>query len=224
MTESESSSRVHPDSVLQGLLARTRRSDKKQNLVSVHEVCRTQHSTGSRDFSVSTIGKLVEVAGVLKAAVLKTKQSSDYRELIVAWAFYAGPPERAKAPKAVHKGIAPEWLMKIEDPAARSHVQSVIIERDRLRQQVNTLKANANVTIDMRPQATPQHEPAVTLVAPTTLLNESERIALEEAVSSLFLAGEGWREGPRGEVLNESGRKIYRPGYLSGLRKLTGKS
>ena len=141
MSGAVASSTVHPDMVLEGLMTRTNRSDKRKNLQGVHEVCRAHHKIGAKDFSVATIGKVVAAAGVLKEGVLKTKQSQDYRELILAWAAYAGP-EPKKGPRAEYRADAPEWLMKIPDPAARSAVQSVIIERDKLKQQVNTLKAH----------------------------------------------------------------------------------
>lgn len=223
MSEEVVPSTVHPDVVLEGLLARTNRSDKRKNLMGVHEICRAHHKTGSKDFSVATIGKVVAVAGLLKDGVLKTKQSQDYRELILGWAAYAGPPLTKKGPRAEYRADAPQWLMNIEDPAARSAVQSVIIERDKLRYQLNTLKAQSQVVIDMRPLPAdpPSRDREFVQVLPATAhLNDSEREALMEAASSEFLAGEGWREGDRGEVFNERGRSVYRVGYLTGLRKL----
>ncbi|WP_137919167.1 gamma-mobile-trio protein GmtX [Hydrogenophaga sp. 2FB] len=217
------SSTIHPDLVLEGLLARTNRSDKRKNLLSVHEVCRAHHKIGSKDFSLATIGKVVTAAGVLKAGVLKTRQSQDYRELILGWAAYAGPVEIKKGPRVEYRDDAPKWLMNIEDPAARSAVQSVIIERDRLRLQLNTLKAQSQIVVDMRPiPAELYHgdrEIAQSLPA-TARLNDLEREAIFEAASSEFLAGEGWCEGDHGAVVNERGRTVYRVGYLSGLRKM----
>ncbi len=222
MIDTVVASTVHPDVVLEGLITRTNRSDKRRNLQGVHEVCRGHHKIGATDFSIATIGKVVAAAGVLKAGVLKTKQSQDYRELILAWAAYTGPAPK-KGPRAEYRSDAPDWLMKIPDPAARSAVQSVIIERDKLKQQVNTLKAHSQVVIDMRPQppiATDRAGDIVQVFTATARLTDSEREALDEAASSEFLVGEGWREGERGEVVNERGRTVYRIGYLTGLRKL----
>jgi len=44
-----------------------------------------------------------------------------------------------------------DYLMRIEDPAIRSIVEAIVAERDKLRAQVNFLKAHAQVTIDRRP-------------------------------------------------------------------------
>jgi hypothetical protein len=205
---------VHPDEVLVGLIARASRSDKKDNLRTVHEVCRTHHASGNKDFSLPVIGPKVEAAGALKAAALKTKQSQDYRELIAAWAAYAGPAD-PKQP-TVPRGAMAEWMMKIPDPAARSLVQSVMVERDKLRHQVNTLKAHANITIDLRPKV-------VEVLAPASMLTSMEREALERAISAELLAKEGWSEGPRGEIVAASGRRVFDNGFATGLRKLLGK-
>jgi hypothetical protein len=44
-----------------------------------------------------------------------------------------------------------EYLMRIEDPAIRSIMQAIIAERDKLKAQLNVLKANTQVTVDRRP-------------------------------------------------------------------------
>lgn len=40
-----------------------------------------------------------------------------------------------------------EYLMRIEDPAIRSKMQAIISERDKLKSQLNILKANTQVTV-----------------------------------------------------------------------------
>jgi len=212
---------VHPDEVLVGLIARASRSDKKDNLRTVHEVCRAHHASGNKDFSLPVIGPKVEAAGALKAAALKTKQSQDYRELIAAWAAYAGPAD-PKQP-TIPRGAMAEWMMKIPDPAARSLVQSVMVERDKLRHQVNTLKANANITIDLRPKVETPQSALVQVLAPASMLTSMEREALERAISAELLAKEGWSEGPRGAIVAASGRRVFDNGFATGLRKLLGK-
>lgn len=112
----------------------------------MHEVCRKQHEVGSRDFSVPAIGRLAEAASIMKGRALYNAQSADYRLLIEAWAAYAGPPP-AKPSKIL---ASHEYLMRIEDPAIRSIMQTAITERDKLKAQLNLLKANTQV-IGMRP-------------------------------------------------------------------------
>ena len=132
------SSTNHPDDVLAALLAKGGRSQRQRNLTAVHEICRRQHQSGSRDFSIPAVGKLCEAEGILKARALYNAQSADYRDLIEAWQRYAGPA----APKAPKVLASHDYLLRVEDPAIRSLMQGIISERDRLKAQINTLKAN----------------------------------------------------------------------------------
>nr|WP_311528082.1 gamma-mobile-trio protein GmtX [uncultured Ralstonia sp.] len=49
---------IHPDAVLESLLAKGGRSNRRANLAKMHELCCKQHAAGSRDFSLPTIGRL----------------------------------------------------------------------------------------------------------------------------------------------------------------------
>ena len=83
---------IHPDAVLDSLLAKGGRSNRRANLAKVHDLCRRQHEAGSRDFSLPAVGRLVESEGIMKGRALYNAQSADYKALIEAWAAYAGPP------------------------------------------------------------------------------------------------------------------------------------
>ncbi|WP_406869887.1 gamma-mobile-trio protein GmtX [Paraburkholderia fungorum] len=137
----------HPNTVLDTLLAKGGRAHRLARLTALHKICRRHHESGSHDFSLATVGRLVEAEGILKGRVLYNMQSADYRELISAWATYAGPvtPQSTK-PLASH-----EYLMRIHDPAIRSIMQTIIGERDKLRAEVNLLKASTQVVVDRRP-------------------------------------------------------------------------
>lgn len=211
---------VHPDAVLESLLAKGGRSQRQRNLKAVHEICRRQHQAGARGFSTAGIGKLCEAEGVVKGRVLYNAQSADYRTLIEAWAVYAGPVV-PKAPKVL---ASHEYLLRIEDPAIRSLMQSIIVERDKLKAQINTLKANTKVVVDRRPLgaqvvAAPGATP-LTVLTVESQLTDSERQALRRAVSPEFLHGRGWRELEHGEIVNENGRTVFDPGYATAIRKV----
>ncbi|MDD2750638.1 MAG: gamma-mobile-trio protein GmtX [Acidithiobacillus sp.] len=210
----------HPDEVLQSLLAKGGRSQKQGNLKKLHEICRKQHEVGAQDFTISSIGRLCEVQGILKGRVLYNAPSADYRALIAAWSVYAGPPI-PKAPKLL---ASHEYLMRIEDPAIRSILQAIIAERDTLRAQINTLKAHTQVSVDRRPLGagealdTSVKPPAMLTMA--TKLTSSERDALHKAISAPFLEDQGWHEGSHGEILNDRGRTIFEIGYAKAIRKI----
>ena len=211
---------VHPDAVLEALLAKGVRSNRRANLERVHELCRTRHTAGNRDFSIAAIAKLVEAEGLLKGRGLYNAAAADYRKLIEAWGAYAGPPE----PKAHKTRASQDYLMRIEDPAIRSIMQAIIAERDTLKAQVNTLKSQCQVIIDRRPTsfATGAVGKEVTVLSPSAQLTLSEREALAQAVSQEYLTNQGLTEGSRGEILNERGRMLFDVGFATGLRKLLG--
>ncbi|SOZ14447.1 Alpha/beta hydrolase fold protein (fragment) [Cupriavidus taiwanensis] len=77
----------------------------------MHELCRRQHGAGSRDFSLSAIGRLAEAEGIMKGRALYNAPSAHYRTLIEAWAAYAGPP----APKPPQMLASHDYLMRIEE-------------------------------------------------------------------------------------------------------------
>ncbi|WP_149135105.1 gamma-mobile-trio protein GmtX [Cupriavidus campinensis] len=211
---------IHPDAVLGALLAKGGRSNRRANLTKMHDLCRRQHEAGARDFSLPIIGRLAEAEDLIKGRALYNAQSADYRVLIEAWAAYAGPP----APRPPKVLASHEYLMRIEDPAIRSIMQAIIAERDKLKAQLNVLKANAQVTVDRRPlsaaiAAAPGAQP-VTVLALAAQLTPSEREALQKAVSADFLEERGLREGSHGEIVNARGRTVFEVGFARAIRKV----
>lgn len=135
---------------------------------------------------------------------------------------YAGPAE-SKPPKTL---TSHEYLMRIEDPAIRSIMQAVIAERDKLKAQLNVLKAHTQVTVDRRPlgatiSAAPGTQP-VAVLAPSAQLTPSEREALQKAVSASYLEERGLKEGSHGEIVNERGWTVFDVGFARAVRKVLG--
>jgi hypothetical protein len=213
---------IHPDAVLASLLEKGGRSNRRANMAKMHELCRRQHAAGSRDFSLPAIGRLAEAEGILKGRALYNAPSADYRALIEAWAAYAGPAA-PKAPKAL---ASHEYLMRIDDPAIRSIMQATIAERDKLKAQLNVLKANTQVTVDRRPlgatvSAAPGAQP-VAVFSLSVQLTPSERDALQKAVAADYLEERGLKEGSHGEIVNERGRTVFEVGFARAIRKVLG--
>jgi hypothetical protein len=210
---------IHPDAVLESLLAKGGRSHRRANLAKMHELCRQQHEAGARDFAVPAIGRLAEAEGIMKGRALYNAQSADYRELIQAWSAYAGPP----APQTPKTLASHEYLMRIDDPAIRSIMQAIIAERDKLKAQLNVLKANVQVTVDRRPLGANVAAPgSVAVLAMAAQFTPSERQALQKAVSAHYLEERGLREGSHGEIANERGRTIFEVGFARAIRKVLG--
>lgn len=213
---------IQPKAVLEALLAKGGRSTRQKNLEKVYEICSRQYEAGSRDFSVATIGRLIEVANVLKARALYNAPSADYRAVIEAWAVYAGP----LPPKPIKNLASQEYLVRIEDPALRSIMQAIIAERDKLKAQINVLKANAQVTVDRRPLgatiATTQGMQPTAVIALSAQLTPTERESLEKAISPEHLTECGLREGSYGEIINERGRTLFDVGFARAIRRVLG--
>lgn len=206
-------SKPHPDTVLQSFLDKKPRPQKVKNLQAIHDLCRAEYEAGSRDFTVAAVGKLCEQKGLLKARGLYNAPLADYRALIEAWGVYAGPA----APKPVKQQATEDYVSRIEDPAVRMLVQGVIAERNKLKAQLNTLKAATTVVVDRRPPAASAPHAAASLRAGLT---ESERGAMQKAISAEFLTEQGWREAEFGEVINSQGRTVFDPGFVTGIRKV----
>ena len=215
---------VHPDDFLISLLDKGGRSNRRTNLAKMHELCRRHHSVGERDFSLSVIGRLAEAEGILRGRALYNAPSADYRALIQVWGAYAGPP----LPKPLKELASHEYLMRIADPAIRSIMQAVVAERDKLRAQVNVLKANTKITVDRRPLgvtvSTGQGVPPVAVLTMSAQLTPSEREALQKAITSTYLEDRGLKEGSHGEIVNERGRTILEVGFASAIRKVLGRA
>lgn len=217
-----STTEIHPNVVLESLLGKGGRSNRRANLTKMHELCCKQHEVGHRDFSLSAIGRLAEAEGIMKGRALYNAPSADYRTLIEAWAAYVGP----FVPKPPKTLASYEYLMRIEDPAIRSIMQAIISERDKLKAQLNVLKANTQVTVDRRPlgatiSAVPGAQP-VAVLALSAQLTPSEREALQKAVSADYLEERGLHEGSHGEIQNDRGRTLFEVGFARAIRKVLG--
>lgn len=161
----------------------------------------------------------------MKGRALYNAASADYRALFAAWAAYSGPA-KFKAPAMPKVLASHEYLMRIPDPAIRSIMQSTIVERDKLRAQVNLLKSKTVVTIDRRPlgatiaQVSP--DKSVPVLMMNAQLTDSERRALTLAISPDFLADQGWHEGSHGEIVTDGGRTVFDVGFARAIRKVLG--
>jgi len=212
---------VHPDAVLEALLAAGGHPSKLKNLKLVHEGCRRQYERNSRDFSLKTIGKYTqEHGGPAWRSIYNTKE---YVKLIEAWQAYAGPAD--PSPR-LHKKppVAQAFLARIDDPAIRSIMEGVIIERDKLRGENNLLRSLPRGVIDKRPLgatiAYTEEAQSVAVLNVGARLTESERNALRKAIDSAVLADNDWVEGSHGEILTQRGRTVFEVGFATAIRKV----
>jgi len=214
---------VQPAEVLAALKA-TANPRKQRNLDIVHGVCDELHRLGSRDFSTSTVGRKSQQLGGVSKDALYNRSSVDYRTLIGAWADWSG--RSTTKPSAALLPLKEEdMLLKIADPAVRAIFAGIVAERNRLRSEINVLKAHAEIVIDRRivpGQVQPNNKGDMVQILPAlAYLTPTEREALRKAITQEFLEQEGWREGAHGEIINERGRTLFDMGFAPALRKLT---
>ena len=211
------SSRPAPDDVLASLLEAGPRPQKARALRGLHDVCKALYEVGPRDFSRGHIGKLCEEKGILKARSLYTAGSVDHVKLIQAWEDLAGP----LPPKIVDKEKPSEaYVKEIKDPVLRMLVKRDLAQLARVTAELNLLKSQTTFTVDKRPVVESLHPlPGST---PLSSLENFERNAVKKGISNEWLKKRGWAASELGEVVNEAGKMIFEPGFVTGIRKLLG--
>lgn len=221
---------IHPSIVLKALLEKKCRRDKVATLQKLHELCSIEFSrrgSAARDLSAANMARVAESHGLFKARTIYNKQSEDYVALIQAWEAYSGPitpKTEKKAPPSSEDKYS--FLKKIDDPVVRSLCQIALLERDRLKEEVNMLKGTSVWTIDMRPLGAKiengsEHMAVIEMAAQLT---DSERNALNAAIDPASISKRKWQLGELGEILDERGRCIFRPGFASAIEKILGTS
>lgn len=202
------------------------RQQKRHNLEVVHQVCGELFRLGSKDFSLATVGRMSEAREGISRRALYNSTSGDFKRLIQAWANLAESSKKAAPENSKYREAQEtdnDLLRKIDDPALRTLIGYIIAERDRLRGEVKLLKAHADVVIDRRPlpghiNVTPSGQ--VIQVMSSAGLSDTERQALEQAISAKFLEDQEWFEGPYGEISNKRGRKLFDIGFTNAIRKV----
>jgi predicted DNA binding protein len=218
---------LHPDQVLKALLDKGVRSDKEEKLHKLQELCAHEYgrySSGARDFSISNMSRIAESHGLFKARTIYNKQSEDYAILIKAWEAYNGPVVAKPAKIAKGKIEKYEFLNKIDDPVVRNLCLMGLIQRDKFKAELDLLKSNTQITVDMRPLGAEITKGSMNVAVIETLaqLTDSERTALKTALDRNALEKRNWTIGVAGEVIDDRGRFIFQPGFVTALQKVLG--
>lgn len=218
---------LHPDLVLQSLLDKGIRRDKEEKLRRLHELCSLEyarHSPGARNLSLANMSRIAESLGLFKARTIYNKQSEDYATLIKAWETYNGPPVAKPAKNAKEKTEKYDFLSKIDDLAVRNLCLLGLIQRDKLKVELDLVKSATQITVDMRPLGAEiaKGTKNVAVIETAAQITDSERTALLAALDSHALAQRKWTIGDTGEVADERGRFIFQPGFATAIQKVLG--
>ncbi|MCP4985967.1 MAG: hypothetical protein GY928_07835 [Colwellia sp.] len=115
-------------------------------------------------------------------------------------------------------------LTLIEDPALKAVIGAIIRERNQFRNELRVLKSYTSITVDRRPIRQESKQTIELLPAIKSLLTHSERVALEDAISTKTFTERCWEPTPNGRVKDENGRHLYKPGYISAIEKIIDKT
>jgi hypothetical protein len=207
-----------PDKLLDLLKAKSN-TRKQRSLEIINRICREQLERGSRDFSIATIGRLSSEQGGPSPQTIRNKGGEDFRALIGTWAEDA--KGAMKKPPKIHDSGISSILGKIEDPAVRSIVGSILATNSKLQREVNLLKQQTEIVIDRRtiPSfSTTQVDESLSNLSGR--LTASETTALSHAISSELMDQEGWTIEKSGRVVNNIGRTIFKAGFATAIRKM----
>jgi len=213
---------IDPGAVLEDLKSHAS-PRKAKTLDLLFEVLHKHAESGVMDFSVATIGRLSSAAGGPTTQSIRNKGGADYRRLIEAWAASRGTTRKKPLAPANRQRLPTRFediLGRIEDPALRAVVGSLIAERNRFFNENRVLKAQTEIVVDCRPVKCEASPAVEVLPSLTGLLTDMEREALQAAVSEKLLEQRGWTVFENGRVKGEDGRSIYKPGYLTAIRKI----
>lgn len=186
---------------------------------------KAQYAAGERNFSIAEIARLSVERGGPSAQTIRNKTGLVFRQLIEAWAAQAGASMKAPINPLAKANRVPkdyELLERITDPALRALFGQIIAERNRYRNELNTLKAHSELIVDKRPTRHFEHpsENGAVQLLPALNLNDMEIEALKAAVSDEFFHHREWTVSAAGQVKDENRREIYKHGYVNAIKRI----
>ena len=194
----------------------------RQSLALIHSICSEQHASGSKDFSVATIGKLSSGRGGPSPQAIRNVSGEHYRALLSAWASYADGATR-RPPARVESGVADDVLDMIPDAAVRALVGSFLAENRKLKAENMLLKTHANVVINRRTASALSgltSAPVVQVMPPLSTLMPLEVDALRHAISDEQLKNMGWTVDAKTGRILKGGHAVFRAGFATAIKKV----
>jgi len=179
-----------------------------RTLDAIYKVCTEQVARGLHDFAYPTIAKLGKGTGVPQAQTIRNATGEPYRILLQAFVNAAPRKQVIKANKGENA-----WIEEIED-ATQRYLTRVMLSK--LNEAQRTLKefvaVPREIIVDDRA--------SVSNGAEAVKLTKSESRAITYLLSDDFLHQWNFKRGDNGDVLDENGLKVFKPGTIDALEKV----
>ncbi|MFJ4605802.1 gamma-mobile-trio protein GmtX [Pseudomonas atacamensis] len=173
-------------------------------LDAIYEVCNDQLERKVSDFSITTIARLGEKRGVPKAQSIRNATGVHYRTLIES--FVAAAPVKKVGYK---QASADAWIDELPNARHRLLVQILLSELAEARRLVKeVVPPGLEIYVDDRRQQ-----------AGAFKLDDIERRALEYILSEDFIKKWNFRKGDKGDVLDQTGGRVLKPGTVDAIEK-----
>lgn len=212
-------SHVNPEEIFRGLLKEAR-PQQQRSLATLHKVLATRVTKKDMNFSIANIAKYSVAAGGPSESSIRNKTGHRFRVLIEAWAESVGTTRRMPVKGRSSKPpLDYELLLLIPDAAVRACFSQIIAERNRFESELNLLKSETRMVIDLRAPPRKSMSPVQVLPALSGLLNDMEVEALRAAIDAEFISSQGWRVTPAGQVKDDSG-EVFKHGYATAIKKI----
>lgn len=174
---------------------------KQRTLDAVYKVCTELLSNNEKDFSFSTIARTGVNNGVPNAQSMRNSSGREYRELILAFKEAAGPIHQERA--------APDWIDAIKDGKTKFLARAQEAENHRLRSLLREIMPpNLEIRVDDRTPFSVENK-----------LTNIERRSLLYLMSEEFRLQWGCSLGKHGDLIDQKGAKVFRPGTLDAIQK-----
>ncbi|MEN0037962.1 MAG: gamma-mobile-trio protein GmtX [Cellvibrio sp.] len=181
----------------------------KRSLDLINSICKDQIERGSQNLSIAMIGRLSTAMGGPSVQAIRNTSGAIYRTLINEW-----HREKAPASKKLKKKTSENsWIEEIERPNLKWHAEDLYNQFIAQRNELNHLKQITELHIDLRPPQSSSNFSAV-------MLTEIERRALEHCISSEVIERNHWQVDDRGQVLGSRNNQIFKPGFMSAIKKI----
>jgi len=204
---------IDPEKKYNDLISKTTSDRIKKSLTAIHNICKQQRERGSSDFSISTISKAGEGAGVPRAQSIRNKSGAQYKDLITAWQL--SNPSKLK--KITNNKL--EWVNGIDNAATRFLVNDLLADLSRAKAELTLLKSVKKLNIDMRALRAPSKSISDESTYPELLPSEVE--SLKEAVNEATLRKRGWSiSKERGSIVDGKGNIIFNNGFVTAIQKM----